>query len=227
MPSIRTLPEPLLAPLPLPDERREDSSTHLRATPPPALDVSPSEEALAALDDLLARPAAETAASSAPLPLTAPVRGGAFTLAELALAGLSLVLATVLGFMGAAEWRARGRADRCAAELRTLAAVFETHRRDTGTWPAATGEPGAAPAGLETLLPRDTWTQPTPFGGRYAWVEKTPALAVTAFVPDAPLALSRRDLQRIDARLDDGNLATGRFRTGYHGWPLYLLAPPN
>ena len=53
------------------------------------------------------------------------------------------------------------------------------------------------------------------------------AIIVTAFFPQAPLALSRADLLRIDAQLDDGNLATGRFRTGFNGWPVYTLEPAN
>ena len=59
-----------------------------------------------------------------------------------------------------------------------------------------------------------TWRDPG--GGRGV-------VTLTAFVPQFPLTLTRADLQRIDRLIDDANLATGRFRTGFNGWPVYLL----
>jgi type II secretory pathway pseudopilin PulG len=50
-------------------------------------------------------------------------------------------------------------------------------------------------------------------------------IAITAFSPKAPLALTAKDLLYIDSKLDDGNLATGRFRAGFNGWPVYQIAP--
>jgi len=50
-------------------------------------------------------------------------------------------------------------------------------------------------------------------------------IAVTAFSPGPPLTLSEDDLRYIDRKLDDGNLATGRFRTGFNRWPIYLIGP--
>ena len=51
------------------------------------------------------------------------------------------------------------------------------------------------------------------------------SIAITAFSPKAPLALTSKDLLYIDSKLDDGNLATGRFRTGFNGWPVYRVGP--
>jgi len=50
-------------------------------------------------------------------------------------------------------------------------------------------------------------------------------IAIAAFSPAAPLALTSKDLLYIDSKLDDGNLATGRFRTGFNGWPVYRVGP--
>ncbi|MBI2498294.1 MAG: hypothetical protein HYV75_10425 [Opitutae bacterium] len=49
------------------------------------------------------------------------------------------------------------------------------------------------------------------------------AVTLTAFAPDLPLTLDNTDLLYIDGQVDDGNLATGRFRTGFNGWPVYLV----
>ena len=77
------------------------------------------------------------------------------------------------------------------------------------------------------------------FGGNYGWVPPDTAngsgeaegaksggngaIVVTAFTPSFPLVLSAADLAYIDAKLDDGNLKTGRFRTGFNGWPVLLV----
>lgn len=53
----------------------------------------------------------------------------------------------------------------------------------------------------------------------------TGLIAITAFSPKAPLALTSKDLLYLDGKLDDGNLATGRFRTGFNGWPVYQVGP--
>lgn len=50
-------------------------------------------------------------------------------------------------------------------------------------------------------------------------------IAVTAFAPNPPLSLTEEDLRYIDAKLDDGNLATGRFRAGFNRWPVYSIGP--
>ncbi len=50
-------------------------------------------------------------------------------------------------------------------------------------------------------------------------------IAVTAFSPAQPLTLTEDDLRAIDREIDDGNLTTGKFRTGFNGWPIYLVAP--
>lgn len=170
--------------------------------------------------------APETHPTSLPLfPSATRAASASLTLVEAGLGLLALVLAGVLVFLAGKEWNARARAARCADELRGLAAGFERYRREEGKWPAAATARGAIPAGMERFLAADTWMRPTPLGGHYAWVKAArknpPALAITAFVPDAPLDLSQ--LRRIDALLDDGDLTTGRFRTGFNGWPTYFL----
>ena len=95
------------------------------------------------------------------------------------------------------------------------------------------------PRGMESALAGTRWLAGPPFGGSYDWLPPTRAaadsnddakksaagglIAVTAFSPAPPLSLTADDLRHIDAKLDDGNLATGRFRTGFNGWPVYLV----
>ena len=66
------------------------------------------------------------------------------------------------------------------------------------------------------------WAEGSPFGGSYGW-DGRGGILVTAFSPGFPLALTRAELREIDRRLDDGNLGTGRFRSGFNGWPVYQV----
>ena len=161
-----------------------------------------------------------------------------------------LLLAVVAITTGANFWH-RQRCDRLAEELRALAGAFQGYERRNGHWPAPSNGARVIPRGLETELRDTAWLKPTPVGGSYQWLVPYPppsarenvspesapaaspppalaiggALAVTAFRPDAPLALSPADLLYLDAKIDDGNLATGQFRTGFNGWPIYLVPP--
>ncbi len=93
---------------------------------------------------------------------------------------------------------------------------------------------------MEAYLEETAWRKGSPWGGNYSWLtpdqvvqnyhgigrepDATGAIAVTAFWLSSPLALSRDDLLYIDGQIDDGDLTTGRFRTGFNGWPVYLVS---
>ena len=139
---------------------------------------------------------------------------------------LALEMALVLVIVLLAGWlvveivgrlQQRGRAAAFAAELRELAARVQRQ-------PARVA---ADPAALAAALRDTTWSKGSAIGGSYE-VRSLPggarAIAVTAFAPNFPLKATRADLQRVDQELDDGDLGTGRFRTGFNGWPLYRLA---
>lgn len=88
------------------------------------------------------------------------------------------------------------------------------------TPPSSTEAPpdGTSPAPPVAPAPE---AKPAPKPAR----EPVAMIAVTAFAPDSPLRLTAQQLLEIDRRIDDGNLATGRFRTGFNGWPVYRLQP--
>lgn len=107
-----------------------------------------------------------------------------------------------------------------------------------------TASPSDHPA-ADTETPRNPpfrsaieWSAPTPAGGSYRWEPIQPSAAdpsirpalrarITAFAPNQILTLSVADLTEIDRQIDDGNLETGAFRTGFAGWPeLTIRARP-
>lgn len=153
----------------------------------------------------------------------------------LVIAGLLIVLVvTVLQ-----RNRQRASVDKLADELRGFAIAFQDFRQKQAAWPPAAVGESPVPRGMEAALKDTTWPHTTPVGGRYEWAppaeeggggesparnwDAAGAILVTAFSPNFPLELSAADLAYLDAKLDDGNLATGRFRSGFNGWPVMLV----
>ena len=145
-----------------------------------------------------------------------------------------IVLLGVLLIATLAEQRQqRIRRTRCATELREIASAFLDYRRQNGAWPPASNGVSGHPRGMEPYLRDTNWLAGTPVGGGYSWMvlttgapggaEAAGAIAITAFSPALPLSLSPDDLLRLDAMLDDGDPATGRFRRGFNGWPVYYV----
>ena len=166
-------------------------------------------------------------------------RGAGFALSEAGLVLLIFVLAAGLVLLLLGRNQQRRRCDRFVADLREFATAFQSYAPQPKAGLPASTDDAAVPAGMEDLLKDTNWRKGSPFGGNYGWVAYDPArppaagsgrapdrsgaIVLTAFAPAFPLALSQADLRYIDATLDDGNLATGRFRTGFNGWPVYLV----
>lgn len=122
-------------------------------------------------------------------------------------------------------------------------AAFQSYLREHGKAPPDS-DVGVVPPGMAPYLSKLDWTAPTAVGGAYRWVNiplaAAPAgdpsatgngsanppvgtIAITVFGASPPLMLSPADLMEIDRLLDDGNLATGKFRTGFNGWPVLTV----
>lgn len=143
-----------------------------------------------------------------------------YTLGELLLGLLVAGLALALLLAGLARLAHRHRCAQLGADLRTFAAAFEKHHAETGRWPATAEEVGAP-------LRDRGWFNGSPVGGSYGWSPPGAAgqpgrISLTAFHPAFPLAITQAELLELDRRIDDGDLATGRFRTGFNGWPVYF-----
>ncbi len=163
----------------------------------------------------------------------------------------SLVFEAVFGLLilAAAGWLAaectnrlvqRRRCERFVSDLREIAGAFQRYALEVDGPAVARSASGELPPRLLEMLDATAWRKGSPFGGTYEWVPGVPggakprgalrleagAITVTAYHPARPLTLGRRDLLYIDRELDDHDLATGRFRAGFNGWPRYVLAAP-
>ncbi len=94
-------------------------------------------------------------------------------------------------------------------------------------WMLAPARPAAADKDPAKLVEAKDREAINPADEKDAPRSPTPAgmIAVTAFSPNPPLSLTEEDLRYLDAKLDDGNLATGRFRAGFNRWPVYSITP--
>src|SRR3954465_15868620 len=144
-----------------------------------------------------------------------------FAVVELLLSFVIIVLVVALALQLLVRFQHRRDCDRFIAELRELAAAFQGPE---ALVPTSADAP--LPPGMEERLKDTAWPKGSPFGGNYGWMPPVKstgaagrrarggAITLTAFAPSFPLALTKADLAYIDAALDDGNVATGRFRTG-------------
>jgi hypothetical protein len=158
-----------------------------------------------------------------------------FTLLDAGLGVLSVSLAVLLAVTSSARREQAARCVQIGTELRTLAAAFQDFAIERSARPPSNVDGNAIPEGMEPFLRDTSWLAETPVGGHYRWTE-APAeakdssggellgsITITAFSPEPPLALTPADLHRIDVLIDDGNLATGNFRAGFNGWPVFLV----
>ncbi|MBI5382781.1 MAG: hypothetical protein HZA31_12855 [Opitutae bacterium] len=155
---------------------------------------------------------------------------------EASLGALIVLLGTLMAVTAVERFWRHTRCDRLGRELLGFSAAFQRHELQHAAWPAATRGAKIISPGMESELKNTNWLGRTPVGGGYEWLYPYPlpnlkagpslsgAIAVTAFGSQASLKLSPADLLYLDAKIDDGNLATGNFRTGFNGWPVWLVS---
>ena len=172
-------------------------------------------------------------------PLATPSRAKSlWPIADLLLVGTCAALLVAAAAITVNRHQHRVALDLVAADLLAAESAILTHWQGHGSAPPDS-PPGVVPPGMASALRAIAWTTPTPLGGHYRWTHRAPPLAegatpsaplpgtitLTAFPPSPPLRLSRDDLLALDRRLDDGDLATGKFRAGFNGWPTLTVRP--
>ena len=139
-----------------------------------------------------------------------PGRRSAFTLVEI------MIVVVIIGLLAALAIPAFQRVQRAAQnnrvvnDFRVFSQAFETYATQNGRWPANVG-PGLVPAGMSRAdLKVSVWQAKTTIGGQWNWDQNIAGFAAGISIsnftcPDA-------QLQEIDAKIDDGDLATGLFQ---------------
>lgn len=150
----------------------------------------------------------------------APTNSG-FTLVEIMVVVVIIGVLAGIAIPMVAKVRQNALGARFANDLRAARGMIEQYALEKGAWPPD-GNAGM-PAELADYLPPSKWSGAPAIGGSWDWDRGvfgfTAGLSVENYtVPQALLAA-------IDRSIDDGNLATGAFRTTGANRVSMILAP--
>ena len=151
-------------------------------------------------------------------------RSRGFTLVEIMIVVALIGILAAIAIPAVRHQQQRAQNSRFVSDLRVFAAAFETYATKNGRWPAD-ANPGAVPTGMSGELRDADWTvAQTPIGGHWDWDYKS--AGVTACISVHTVTLTPEQMKEIDRMIDDGNLATGNFRTtSTSGYYIYILQP--
>lgn len=101
-------------------------------------------------------------------------------------------------------------------DLRIATGAFESFAMEQGRYPADR-TPGVVPDGMAAYFTGLNWIEPTPIGGQWDWDCNVFGAKAGVSVYFGNRMQDDR-MREIDLRIDDGNLATGRFRKRAQGY---------
>ena len=140
----------------------------------------------------------------------------AFTLVEIMVVVVIIGLLAAIAIPAFNRVKERSLASRMINDLRQIEAAFQRYALENGGLPPP-GAPGVEPAGMTGYLPI-SYTQITAVGGNFSWSGSPNNRIYLINTPAAAQSI----MQRVDDIIDDGNLATGNFKTSGTGYMLQL-----
>lgn len=157
-----------------------------------------------------------------PSPRPPRPRHGGFTLVEIMIVVVIIGLLAAMAIPAFRRVRESAQNARFVSDLRTFSQAFETYSMKNGAWPPNAGT-GVVPAGMTGELNDAAWTTPkNSVGGRWNWDLNLNGNAAGISVTN--VTASDAQMAAIDAKIDDGDLSTGRFRQ-YSGRFTLILEP--
>lgn len=134
----------------------------------------------------------------------------AFTLVELMLIVAILADLAIIALPAFIRSRNSAQNTKYVSDLRTAAGSFEMYAAENNKYPPSTPA-GQIPAGMSVYMRGFPWTSNNSMGGQWVWAlnyQSTTAAVVSVF----PRDMDEVRMGDIDARFDNGILATGAFR---------------
>lgn len=133
-----------------------------------------------------------------------------FTLVEIMIVVLIIGLLATLSLPAFRRSRTAAQSNRFVSDLRTFSHAFENFSLQTGNWPAAAAS-GVVPTDMEEDIKVTVWRVPqNSIGGQWAWDRND--YGMVAGISVTGVTAPDQQMERIDARIDDGDLTTGLFR---------------
>lgn len=146
-------------------------------------------------------------------------KSGGYTLTELMIVVMTVgMLASIAGPMCMRYYK-RGQNGALIANLRSASDAFVMYAFENHDYPDSAGA-GVIPAGMETYLYRLRWTEETPVGGSWNWDKNIHGYKAGVAIVDTHVDIVQ--MSEVDAAIDDGNLATGRFRIRPSGYVFVI-----
>ena len=156
----------------------------------------------------------------------------AFTLLEIGMGTLLIGLLAIVAVPQGKKFIVAARSKAVSNDLRGFTRAFQAYLREKGDWPPGPATAGEIPPGMAGYLRQSNWDKLTPIGGYYRWEknqkhnDRTVRAAIVISSKGRDKVTSNRgQLEAIDRKCDDGNLATGAFLLGFDNAPLYILEP--
>jgi len=134
-----------------------------------------------------------------------------FTLVELMIVVLIIGVLAALAIPGVRRVQRAAQNNRVVSDFRVFSQAFETYALQNGFWPN-NGGAGAVPTGPVSMagdFKASVWQATTSIGGRWNWDRNN--FGAAAAISISGLTCTDEQLAEIDAKLDDGDLNTGRF----------------
>jgi type II secretion system protein G len=147
-------------------------------------------------------------------------RRHAFTLVEIMVVVVIVGLLAGIAVPTYLHLVSNAKASRFVSDLRTFAGAFETYALEHGAWPPDANR-GIVPSGMSGELVDATWKNRNSLGGQWDWDYRQNGY--TAAITTIEVAADDNEMEKIDAMIDDGNLATGNFFKLSNGRYVYLL----
>lgn len=151
---------------------------------------------------------------------------GGFTLVEILIAVGIIGLLCAIAIPSMVKARQESRISRMMNDIRIVHDAFNMYAMEHGDFPAGFVQGNSTPQPVADYLSGTKWTQPTVMGGGWWYISFSRFDAVSGTMKpsrllivdnfnfggvDQPLAPAS-DWQKIDSKLDDGNLNTGVFK---------------
>lgn len=142
-----------------------------------------------------------------------------------------MVVVVIIGLLAALAVPAIQRTQRASRnarvinDFRVFSQAFEIYNTQNGGWPDSAG-PGVIPTlptSIADILRASSWQGATALGGLWQW-DNAVSSSGDAGICITGYTCTDQQLTELDAKLDDGNLATGKFQKTSSTRVIYVLA---